>query len=189
MKTNSNFWSYIVYFFLKWEMFQTKVVEKIKTPSFYSITFFLNRAICEIMWKNTVQPGRPHLKIWHMRIGCWILKSTNTHSEYVLLLLLFHCNNGWTNMPYCYITRALPVVLFQGCSQMWTVPPFQDLLLVFMLWYDPAFCTKCFYTCINGSEVLAVVLWQCNSCTALLMVWSAWLPSCFECGRKEIFFV
>ena len=31
MKTNTYFWSYLAHFFLEWEMFRTKVVEKIKT--------------------------------------------------------------------------------------------------------------------------------------------------------------
>jgi len=26
-------------------------------------------------------------------------------------LLLFHCNNGCTNTPQCYVTRTLPVLL------------------------------------------------------------------------------
>ena len=37
MKTNIHFWSYL---FLKWEMFQTKVVKKVKTHILCSITFF-----------------------------------------------------------------------------------------------------------------------------------------------------
>ena len=40
MKTNIHLWSYVVQFFLEWEMFQTKVVEKIKTHILRSITFF-----------------------------------------------------------------------------------------------------------------------------------------------------
>ena len=39
-----------------------------------------NRAIYEIMWKNTVQPGRPHITIWRMPIECRITKATNTHT-------------------------------------------------------------------------------------------------------------
>jgi hypothetical protein len=42
-------------------MFQTKVVEKIKTHVLDSITFSENRAIYEIMWKNT--PDRPQMTI------------------------------------------------------------------------------------------------------------------------------
>jgi len=44
------------------------VVEKIKTRILYSITFFKNRAIYEIMWKNTVERGRLGMTVWHMRI-------------------------------------------------------------------------------------------------------------------------
>jgi hypothetical protein len=48
--------------------------------------FFENRAVYEIMWKNTVERGRPHVTIWGMSITCWITKATNTHSEYVILI-------------------------------------------------------------------------------------------------------
>jgi hypothetical protein len=30
----------------------------------------------------------PWMTIWRMRIACWIPKATNTHSEYVILLVL-----------------------------------------------------------------------------------------------------
>jgi hypothetical protein len=43
-------------------MFQTIAVEKIKTHSLFSITFFTeNNAVYEIMWKNKVKPDRPHV--------------------------------------------------------------------------------------------------------------------------------
>jgi hypothetical protein len=38
------------------------------------------------MWKNIVEPGKPQVTIWRMCIACWIPKTKNTHSEYVLLL-------------------------------------------------------------------------------------------------------
>jgi spore germination cell wall hydrolase CwlJ-like protein len=41
MKTIMHFWSYLAQFSLEWEMFQTKVVEKIKTHIF-SKTYFEN---------------------------------------------------------------------------------------------------------------------------------------------------
>jgi len=66
-------------------MFQAKVVEKIKTHILYSIFFLLNHTIYEIMWKNTVEPGRPQMTMWHMCIACWISEATNTHQEYVTL--------------------------------------------------------------------------------------------------------
>jgi hypothetical protein len=42
-------------------MFRTKIVEIIETHVLCSTTFFFffkNRAIYEIMWKNTVDPGQ-----------------------------------------------------------------------------------------------------------------------------------
>jgi hypothetical protein len=35
------------------------------------------------MWKNIVQPDRPQMTIWRMRIACWMPEATNTLSEYV----------------------------------------------------------------------------------------------------------
>jgi len=57
----------------------TKAAEKIKTH-------FLYRAVCEIMWKNVVEPGRPQMTIWRMSVACCIPKATDTHSEYVILI-------------------------------------------------------------------------------------------------------
>ena len=48
--------------------------------------FFENLAVYKIMWKNTVESGRPQTTIWRMRIASWIPKATNTHSEYVILI-------------------------------------------------------------------------------------------------------
>jgi hypothetical protein len=40
MKTDIHFWSHHSLFFLEWEMFQTKVVDKIKTHILCAVTFF-----------------------------------------------------------------------------------------------------------------------------------------------------
>ena len=41
----------------------------------------------------------------------WIPKTTNTHSEYVILIaFFFHGNNGGTNAPQCYANRTLSVL-------------------------------------------------------------------------------
>jgi hypothetical protein len=39
------------------------------------------------MEKNVIEPGRPQMTIWHMRIACCARKATDTHSEYLYLLL------------------------------------------------------------------------------------------------------
>jgi hypothetical protein len=68
--------------------------------------FFSNRTVCETMWKNTVQPDRPQIKIWLMGISFWIPKATNTHSKNVILIS-FHHNNGYTNAPQYYDVRTV----------------------------------------------------------------------------------
>ena len=45
MKTNAYFLSYLAHFFLEWEMFQSKVVEKIKTHILCSVTFFFPKIV------------------------------------------------------------------------------------------------------------------------------------------------
>jgi len=69
-------------------MFQTKVVEKIKTHFIFNNCFvFENRAVYEIMWKNMVVRCRPHMIVWRMCTACWITKAANTHSEYVVFIV------------------------------------------------------------------------------------------------------
>jgi hypothetical protein len=68
-------------------MFQTKVVEKIKTQICLQKLFAENRTVYEIMWKNFVDPGMPQMPIWSMRIACRINKATHTQSKYVIIIV------------------------------------------------------------------------------------------------------
>ena len=52
MKTDTHFWSYLAQFFLEWETFRTKVVEKIKKHILCSVTFFEYSAVYEKIWKK-----------------------------------------------------------------------------------------------------------------------------------------
>jgi hypothetical protein len=86
-------------------MFRTKIVEKSK-----SNLFLKKYSVFEIMWKNIVQPGRPQMTIWCMRIACWIPKATNTHSYYVMLIAF--PRQKWLRertlvLLYTYITRLI----------------------------------------------------------------------------------
>jgi hypothetical protein len=38
------------------------------------------------MWKNIFESGRPQITIWRIRIACLIPNSTNTHSQYAVLI-------------------------------------------------------------------------------------------------------
>jgi hypothetical protein len=69
-------------------MFQTKVVENIKTHILCSVTFV--RKSCRL-WDNVEKYGSigqvtDKNIIWRMRIACWITKATDTHSEFVILI-------------------------------------------------------------------------------------------------------
>jgi len=96
-----------------------KVVQKLETHILCSVTFFFfeNHAIYEIMWKNTVEQGRPQMTTWRMRIACRIPKSTNTHSQHAILIVfpLQQWLHALVSMVrYTYI--AFPVNLLQNCT-------------------------------------------------------------------------
>ena len=57
-----------------------------QSTSYVKYYFFANFTVCEVMWKTIALPDRPEMKVWRMRIPCWIPKATNTHSEYVILI-------------------------------------------------------------------------------------------------------
>jgi hypothetical protein len=83
--SNLHFWS--SRFSLGWNIYQEKVVDKIKTHIICSITFFFPKIV--LLWeyeKNVVEPGRPQMTIRHISIAFWARKATNTHSEYVILI-------------------------------------------------------------------------------------------------------
>jgi len=48
--------------------------------------FFDNHAVYKKIGKNIVEPDRPQLSIWRMRIAWFIPKVTNTHSEYAIFI-------------------------------------------------------------------------------------------------------
>jgi hypothetical protein len=69
-------------------MFETKVVDKIKTHILCSIMFF--RKSCRL-WDNVGKYGTARQAtddniIRRMRFACWITKATDARSEYVILI-------------------------------------------------------------------------------------------------------
>jgi hypothetical protein len=69
-------------------MFQTKVVEKIKTHILCSLTFC--RKLCRL-WDNvekysTARQATDDNITRRMRFACWITKVTDIHSKYVILI-------------------------------------------------------------------------------------------------------
>ena len=86
MKTYVHLSKYLAEFFLGRDMFQTKAVNKIKTPVLLNNFLFENWAVYETMWKNIVKTDRPLMTVWRMQIAWWMPKATNIHPEYVILI-------------------------------------------------------------------------------------------------------
>ena len=74
--------------------------------------FFRNRAVYEIMWKNTVESGRT---IWRVLIACWIPKITNTHSDYVTLLA-FPLQRSFRERASVLRSTYVALLVYTSCS-------------------------------------------------------------------------
>jgi hypothetical protein len=116
------FLSFLAHVFVEWETFPTKLVEKIKTRIWFS-HFFLNRAVCETVWKN-VDPSRLQMTIW--RIACCIPTYTNTHFEYVMFIVFFIATMvGRTRLNFTLYVRALPILFsFNEMNTSFSLPAF-----------------------------------------------------------------
>jgi len=93
-------------------MFLTKVVEKIKTCILCSITFFKNRATCEIIWENIVKLDRPQMTVWCMHIACWIPRQQHTL---------------WIYSTYCFFTATVVARMCVTVNVTHTFPVLQHI--------------------------------------------------------------
>jgi hypothetical protein len=100
MKTCGHLWQYLVQFFLEWEMFCTKVVEKTQTHCTFGTLFPEDRAVYDRMWKNMAQPDRPQMPIQY---GC----------KHTLRTCNIYCPSMATtvnaNAPQRHVIRTVPV--------------------------------------------------------------------------------
>jgi hypothetical protein len=64
----------------------------------------------EILWENMVEQDRLQMTIWRKRFACFITKAIDTHSEYVILLIV-HGDNSYANTPRCYVIRTSTLLL------------------------------------------------------------------------------
>jgi hypothetical protein len=72
---------------------------------FIFLFIFEDSAVYEIMWNNAAQRGSPQMPIWRMRIACWITRTTNTQSGYVIFIvcLLQQClSDGASILRHTY---------------------------------------------------------------------------------------
>jgi len=136
MTTNKHFWSYLAQFLQEWKMFQTKVMEKIKTRISCSVTFFFfffeNRAVYERTWRNHAQPGRPQMTTLRIHITCWITEAANTLSEYVIIIAIslqkwLHKSASMLRHTYVASPIILCIVNYILCTKPCTTYNFFDI--------------------------------------------------------------
>jgi hypothetical protein len=105
-------------FLLKFDMPRTKRRRENQNTHFVFSNFFPeNRAVYGVMWKNIVDPDRSQTAICLMHITCWTLKSTNTHSEYVILIafpLHYWLHERASVVRYAYIACLATVETFKN---------------------------------------------------------------------------
>jgi hypothetical protein len=111
-------------------MLQTKGTEKIKTH------IFLFNKVFRKSWKNMVEPDRPLMTVCRMHNPCWVRKTTNTHSKYLMLIAfpLQQCLHERASvLRYTYIVSLV-----------------NNKLYPFLLWV-PVFCFSSFGLCCHCS--------------------------------------
>jgi len=67
-----------------------------------------------------VQPERPQMTLWRMRIASWILNTTNTQYVIIVAFTLQQCLHETTSiLRYTYCTLAVLFqpygIIFKGC--------------------------------------------------------------------------
>jgi hypothetical protein len=106
MKTNIYFWSYLTHFFLEWEVFQTRIVEKIKAHILCSLTFFKYCTDYDIMQK-ILQSWRGHR--WHY-VACTL------HADWLICKHRLRISNTyWFSSATIVARMCLSVTLYIHC--------------------------------------------------------------------------
>jgi len=68
-----------------------------------------NRAVYDIVWKNTVEPVSSQITIWRTCIVCRARKTKIALSEYVLLISFPLQQHLDANAPECHVIRTFSI--------------------------------------------------------------------------------
>jgi hypothetical protein len=119
-------------------------MEDIKTHCVLNNFFFLeNRTVYAAMCKRIVQRGRPQMKIWRMRIACWVYKATNGYSE--LVILFFSAAK--------MVARAR--LIFTFIRTLTVLSSFNFVILFYRYFTSPCYKFSLYHTC--SREVWSIV--------------------------------
>ena len=127
-----------------------------KTHILCSVTFF----------RKTRRKATNDVTIWHMRVACWISKSTCTHAHshahalghthahthnYVIFIA-FSRDQWFANAPQCYVIRTLSVLLVFRISRFLSLSKYTTIFLKFCFFYFHYYTYWTFLFTAGGSS-------------------------------------
>ena len=145
---------------LRIKMFQSKFPEEFKT--YFMFNNFPpppeNHTFSELTWKSIVEPDRPQMTIWRMRIPFWIPNATSTHWEYTISIAF--PLRQWLYERASALRYTCSACLSLYChATIETFVCYSLLTAVHVLGYQPS-CHNCLYLAIVFKFVTFKVLLQ-----------------------------
>jgi hypothetical protein len=155
---------------LKWEMFQTNVIKKIKTHIYVLLT--LSRKSCSL-WDSAEKYGTARQAtdgniIRRMRFAYWITKAIDT-LRICNSYCFFHDNNGYANAPQYYVMRTLPLLFFPTCVRFKS-----GVLYVYIIFRDIWYFAVSWVCCMFIRRALAN--WKNAAVHWLVLCFGDFLP-------------
>jgi len=159
---------------------EKKVAEKLETNILWSMTVF--KKSCRL-WDNVEKyctAGACH--IW--QYGACALHAgylkLQTQTNFVLHLFIFHCNNGCTYAPHCYVIRTVSVlfpviniVYFYWIWKIYTI--IQKNLCIYLYNLHSEHRISC---CRHAAQILLTFPHHVRGLVGLLQSWRVQRPVC-----------
>ena len=88
LKIDTHLWLYLAVLFRMRNVSNESCRGNWNTHFVFSKVLFIYFSKSCHLWEcgKNIEPDRPQLAVWRMRIACWIPKATNTHSQYVIFI-------------------------------------------------------------------------------------------------------
>jgi hypothetical protein len=86
----------------------------------FRIISFKSSHLLNNVKKNFVKPGRLYMTIWRMRISFWTTKTTNTHSQFVIIIVFpikLWLQDSATSLRSTYIAHHQAHSILQVCER------------------------------------------------------------------------
>jgi hypothetical protein len=124
MQTSIHFWSCLTHFLLEWEVFQKKVVVKIRIRNLYSVIFFFfrKRTVYEICGKILLSGAGPRWQHGTCAVHAGYLRlKLHTHTGCVILLAFelqhwLHARASMLLYTYIHCLSCYVLVIYWRCN-------------------------------------------------------------------------